>query len=267
MSKKIGIVGFGYVGQSIKKLFENHYQIGIYDPAYLNLSDKNVVNNCELGIICCPTPMKKNGECDISAVEESIAWLNTPLILIKSTIPPGTTDYLKKKYNKRIVFNPEYIGEGKYYTSPWKYPHPTEIKYHSFQVFGGDDDDISEIIDYFVLVLGPEKKYIQVDAKTAELSKYMSNCWGATKVTFCNEFYEIAKVFGVNYHKLRELFLLDERHEEIHTVVFKDKRGFGGKCFPKDLNAIVQASKKQGYQPVFLEEVIQTNNKFIQKNP
>jgi UDPglucose 6-dehydrogenase len=94
----------------------------------------------------------------------------------------------------------------------------------------------------------------------------MCNSWGAHKVTFANEWFEIANIFGVNYDELRELFVLDTRVEKIHTAVLKSKRGFGGKCFPKDVNAIVKATEKAGYSPELLKQVLKSNDEFIKKN-
>ena len=263
---KIAIIGSeGYVGRAVKRLLKNHYQIIPYD--IIGVGSWEEVNKCQLAIICVPTPMKKDGSCDISIVEKTVSRLQVPIILIKSTIPPGTTKKLKKKYKKRIVFSPEYIGEGNYFIPFWKgYPHPTKIKYHNFQIFGGDRKDTNVWVEIFQRVLGPDCRYIQTDSTTAELTKYMENSWGATKVTFCNEFYRIAKIFGVDYRELRELFLLDGRTERMHTSVFEGNYGFGGKCFPKDVNAIVKASKKAGYKPKFLEEVLRSNKRFRKDN-
>lgn len=260
--KGIAIVGLGYVGSAYQKLFPNAI---VYDPAK-GFKDKKAVNQCGLAIVCVPTPARADGSCDTSIVEQSIAWLRTPLILIKSTIPPGVTKKLKRKYKKRICHSPEYIGEGKYYVAPWKYPHPTEVEHHSFMIIGGDPEDREEIIQIFLARLGPDKFYYQVDSTTSELIKYMENAWGATKVTFCNEFYEIAKKFKVDYNQLREGFLLDSRVERMHTAVFKNKRGFDGKCFPKDLSALTKFSEGAGYEPELIKQVVKSNEEFVKNN-
>ena len=101
-------------------------------------------------------------------------------------------------------------------------------------------------------------------AITAELTKYMENAWLATQVTFSNEFYEIAQNFGVDYLELRELWGLDPRVSMSHTLVFKHKRGFGGKCLPKDLDAIIMSASQQGYTPDFLKAIKEVNTRFRQ---
>lgn len=259
---KVAIIGFGYVGQAYKKLFPD---AKIYDPkrGYRN---KTAVNKCDLAIICVPTPKNHDGSCNTSIVEEIVSWLKTPLILIKSTVSPGTTTELKKRYKKRICFSPEYLGESSYYVPTWKYPDPKEVIHHDFMIIGGSPEDREEVINIFLPILGPDKVYYQVDEKTSELIKYMSNAWIASKVIFCNEFYEIAKKFNIDYNQLREGFLLDSRVERMHTAVFKDKRGFDGKCLPKDLKAIVDFSKKAGYEPKLIQQVIKSNQEFLKKN-
>lgn len=255
--KTVAIIGYGHVGKAMHKVFPDAV---LYDPSH-GQSDKQIVNQCDLAIICTPTPSKEDGSCDTSIVEETVSWLKTPLILIKSTVPPGTTDLLKKKYKKRICMSPEYYGESNY----WLPEEWSSVKGWPFIIIGGDKNDADEIAQLFVNVLGPKKTYALTDAKTAELTKYMENVWGAMKVTFANEFYQIAQTFGVSYIELRELWALDPRVEKLHTAVF-DARGFGGKCFPKDLSALIQSTKKQGYEPEFLAAIEKSNRRFRKLN-
>jgi len=279
MVKKIAVIGYGYIGRAVVNLFKDHYEVLARDQekeyffrdnvaeGFIQKNDYHNVNRHDLAIICVPTPMKEDGSCDISIIEDVVKGCDCPLILIKSTVPPKTTEMLRKKYKKRICFSPEYLGEGKYFMPFWKnYPHPTEMKYHYFQIFGGAREDTQQLVEVFQRVLGPNCQYWQTDSTTAELVKYMENSWGATKVTFANEFYRIAKAFGVDYRELRELFLLDGRVERIHTAVFEGKFGFGGRCFPKDVNAIVKASEEAGYSPDLIKEVLKSNKKFIKDN-
>jgi UDPglucose 6-dehydrogenase len=279
--KKIAIIGHGYVGKAMRNYFSDHNELVIVDPLMsgwqvppnpqkqsqgeLTLEEaQEAANKCELAVVCVPTPMGEDGAVDLSIVRDVFSWLRVPLILIKSTIPPGTTQQLQEEYPQlRIVFSPEYIGEGKYNTPVHKgYPHPTDMRQHEFFIFGGDRLDTSDIINFFMPVSGPDAKYMQTTPRTAELVKYMENSWGATKVTFCNEFFEIAKTMGVDYKELRELLLLDGRLERMHTAVFEDKRGFGGKCFPKDVNGIVKASEAAGFEPKLLKQVLSSNKEF-----
>ncbi len=256
--KKVTIIGYGYVGQGYQKAFP---EAVIYDEPK-KIGTKDEANKCDLAIICVPTQMKEDGSCNTSIVEEVVGWLKTPLILIKSTIPPGTTDRLKIKTNKKICFSPEYIGEGKYYVSPWKYPDPKDPTSHTFQTIGGKKEDAEEIVGILVEKLGPEKFYYIIDSVEAEIIKYMENSWGAMKVSFCQEFYDVCKLFGASYPRVREGFLLDSRVERMHTAVFPNKRKWGGKCWPKDVSAIVKKADEKGYSMDLLKQVLKNNEKY-----
>lgn len=260
---KVCIIGNGYVGKSMVKLFEGRYEIIIKE---INENYTNV-NNSDVAIVCVPTPMKKDGSCDISIVEEVIRDSKAPIYLIKSTVPPGTTEMLTKKYNKKIVFSPEYVGEGKYPIPFWKgIPHPTETKLHEFQIFGGKKEDTNFMVDLYTPIIGPYCKYVQTDSTTAELVKYMENSFLGMKVVFCHEFARIAKNFGCNYNELRELFLLDERCERGSTAIFNNKLGYDGKCLPKDIESIYHSSKKNGFESKLLKQIIETNKEMRDEN-
>ena len=326
MKNKVAIIGHGYVGKGMSKIFPGAL---VYEPTQkkglgyiedngdihrpfdikeneigllkkVNFSDKEEINKeCGMAIICVPTPpvtMDKQEvkddedrflEVDLSIIEDVFSWLKVPLVLIKSTVPPGTTDMLKRKYGhgldtiqpneildneleenlalRRICFSPEYMGEGKYYVPP-KYPDPTNPMKHEFMVIGGSTKDCDDILDYFIRKMGPAKRYIKVTAVEAELVKYMENTWGATKVTFCNTWYDICKTFGASYNSVREALLADSRVEQMHTAVFPDKRGFGGKCYPKDLLGIIAQCEKKGYSPDLLKEVWEVNRRYLKMN-
>jgi len=240
---------------------------------------KEINDECDLAIVCVPTPpMGMKGkqkvnedetefkEVDLSIIHDVFSWLKVPNVLIKSTIPPGTTDYLIKTYDIKthelnICFSPEYMGESKYYTPP-KYPDPEDPRQHSFMIIGGHPKGADRILKYFAEKLGPTKFYYKCTALEAELIKYMENTWGAMKVTFGNEWYEICKAFNASYYAVREGWALDNRVEKMHSMAFEDNRGFGGKCYPKDLLGIVAQAEKAGYSPDLLKEVWESNKRF-----
>lgn len=269
--KKIAVVGCGYVGSAMVELFKNHYDVGVYDPKFENvdhatrsssqkiLHTRDAVNSCDAVVVCVPTPMLDDGSCDISIVDACMAWIDVPLILLKSTVMPGTTEALNEKYGRHIVFSPEYCGESSYWTP---YAFHTDIKETPFFVFGGQQEYTSRMVDLFMPVTGPTKRYVQCDSRTAEVAKYMENSFYATKITICHEFKLMCDALGVDYNTAREIWLLDPRLNPMHTAVF-DKQGnpFSGKCLPKDINAFVRASQTAGYQPNLLEEVIASNNR------
>jgi len=260
---KIGIVGYGYVGKAMYKFFEGHYPVVFYDPYVEGGCTKEEINECDLAVVCVFTPTAPNGACDTSIVEEVINWIETPLILIKSTVALGTTEKLKAKTKKHIVFSPEYIGESTYDTG--KYDFNKSVLKHSFYTFGGDPEDTKKIVDLCAVIGGPNRNYLQTDATSAEIAKYMENAFYSTKLVFCYEFDQICKQYGADYNVVRELWLQDPRINSSHTSVFWNKKTpFDGKCLPKDLKAIIQSSEEAGYQPEFLKEVLKSNDRITE---
>ena len=276
MTKKIGIVGYGYVGKAMTKFFQDHYDVLVYDPAYspeeidLGFHDldthKNVsfvakedINTCDYGIVCVPTPASTDGQCDSGLVEEAVEWLKTPLILIKSTVSVGTTARLKGTYEKRIVFSPEYCGESSYWTP---YDFHTDVKCTPFFTFGGDPKDTSAFIDLYMPVVGPTKTYRQTTSEAAEMAKYVENIFYASKIVFCYEMSEICTALDIDYNEVRELWLLDPRINPMHTAVFPENQApFSGKCLPKDTNALVTTAEKYGYSAELIKEVLRANQR------
>jgi UDPglucose 6-dehydrogenase len=255
---KIGIVGYGYVGKAMYEYFKTHFDVIFYDPYVAGSCTKDEINKCTLGVVCVFTPSKENGDCDISIVESTIDWLETPLILIKSTVKVGTTRTLKEKTGKRICFSPEYIGESTYDTGYFNFNK--NMKHHSFFTFGGDANDTKELVNIFQVISGPTKTYKQTDETAAEIAKYMENAFFSTKVVFCYEFEQICKANNVDFNEVRECWLLDPRIGSSHTCVFMNKETpYDGKCLPKDIKAIISQSKEVGYEPKFLEEVELSN--------
>lgn len=258
---KIAIIGaLGHVGLSVSSLFSHNedYDVVPYD---IDFGTKEEVNKCDIAIVCVPTPEADDETCDISIVEKVVSWLKTPLILIKSTVAPGTTKYLKKKYKKRIVMSPEYYGESRYYQ-----PREWGAFEWAYMIVGGDKKDCQAVLDIFTPILGPTKSYFITDETTAEIVKYMENIFGAMKVIWANEMYEICQKFDVCYDEARELWAQDCRINRNHTSVFIKNRGFSGKCFPKDLSALIKASEKVGYNPKFLKEIRDSNIRFRRMN-
>lgn len=256
--KTVAIVGYGYVGKAMFEFFSQKHHTIYYDPFVEGSCTQEEVNRAHLAVVCVFTPAGENGECDVSIVDSVISWIQSPVILIKSTVAPGTTDAMKKKHGKRIAFSPEYIGESEYGTG--KHNFNKSALNHSFVTLGGDARDTEYIADLIMPIFGPNKTYMFTDAVTAELAKYMENCFFATKLVFCYEFAQICKAFGANYHAVRECWLLDPRMESSHSAVFSyNAEPFSGKCLPKDLKAICAASRAAGYEAAFLQSV-DTNN-------
>ncbi len=257
---KVGCVGAGVVGVAMRKLCGP--ETIMYDPYVPEFAKttKEQINACDYIFINVPTPMSDDGSCNTSIVEEAVAWIDGPLIIIRSTVAPGTTDRLREKYGRRIVFQPEYLGE----TPAHVFGVMGE---REFCVLGGTPEDTSAVADLYTHYYNAYVKFYFCDAITAEVCKYMENAFYAVKVTFVNEFYDIAKAHGVDYNVLREMWLADTRISRDHSFVYPEARGFSGKCLPKDCNAIVKSARDRGYEPQFMAACLKINDDFQALNP
>ena len=268
---RILVVGYGYVGKAMTDMLLRKYDIDIYDPnkivgwkheahnheAYTVKMENYLEDQYDLIVVCVPTPSDSDGSCNTGIVEKVIKETNGDLYLIKSTVEPETTESLMNKTGKSIVFSPEYVGESKYFNSYF----PDNMIEVPFVILGGREDDTQEIVDILLPILGPEKKYIQMSSLEAEIAKYMENTFFSMKITYCQEMFDLCESVGADWHKVREGWLADPRINPMHTAVFRNDRGFGGKCLPKDTKALVRYCQKSGSPSAILEAVLEKNKK------
>lgn len=254
MSKKdIGIVGYGFVGRSMHQLFGDERVVTL--DAGATDEQKAAINACDVVFISVPTPVGAGGMCDTAIVEECISWIEAPQIVCRSTIRPGTTERLREQTGKKIIFQPEYIGE--------THAHPlADARSHDFIILGGPLEECSRVADLYASVYHSSVQFYFTSSRAAELAKYMENSFYAMKVIFCNQFYDIAKAHGVEYNELRELWLADPRISRDHTFVYPDNQGFSGKCLPKDVSAIIRSSLDHGYDAQLLEAIMGINDAY-----
>lgn len=252
MGYKVSIVGCGHVGGCMKQLFPDAI---IYDEPK-KIGTREEVNECDFAFVCVPTPMADDGSCDTSIVDDVLSWLDPKkCIIIRSTVPVGYTVNKVYDLNKDIVFQPEYYGETT--AHPFANPHN-----RSWITLGGIPDDTKMVAELYQTVFTSELIINQVDSTTAELAKYMENSFYSLKVTFCNQFYDLAECFGVDYNKLRETWLLDPRISRSHTFVYSDNRGYGGSCLPKDTAAIIKQAKEYGLNMELLRVAEEVNRQY-----
>lgn len=249
----IGIVGLGHVGRAMRELFA---EAAVYDEPK-RIGSREDINACDVAFVCVPTPTKADGGCDTSAVESVIEWCESNVIVLRSTVPIGFTDEMAHRHGKHICFQPEYYGETT--------GHPfADVRNQHWVTIGGDAQATRIAARAYKTVRTSELVVNLVDARTAELAKYMENCFLATKVTFCNEFFDLAQKVGVSYDELRETWLLDPRIGRSHTFVYEDERGFAGSCLPKDTRALVHQGESMGIDMSLMRAVIDKNERLRQ---
>jgi len=264
---KIGIIGNGFVGKATNQLKCKDIEIMAYDinpefcyPKGLRLVD---LNECEIVFISVPTPMSKDGSCHLGIIKSVLNDLEKieykGFIVLRSTVPVGTSDDLK------CYFMPEFLTEKNYVY---------DFIHNKDWIFGllstdKEKDDIFEkkIGELFELAFQNERiKYNNIHFltnKEAEMVKMFRNCFLATKVSFCNEVYEFCEKIGVNYENIRKVAANDHRILHSHTTVpgHDGKKGFGGTCFPKDTSSLKYEMNKSGMKPYILEAIIERNEK------
>lgn len=241
------IIGYGWVGKAMGKLFPNAY---IYDTAR-PMSYKDKVNECDVAFVCVPTPLKEDGSLDTSIVEEVVSWVNCPLIVIRSTVNPGTCDYLAKKYEKNICMQPEYLGE------TVDHPRPQIL------VIGGKKQDRRTLIELYTRVYNANINIRQVSLYEAEIIKLTENRAIAFKVMQCQELYDACEASGVDYYTIRDAVYGDDPRFNLWWTFVYPARGFNNsKCLVKDVPAWASWAESMGINPVLTQALIDRSNEY-----
>jgi UDPglucose 6-dehydrogenase len=253
---KVGVIGNGFVGESQAYAFSPVADVKIFDvnPVKATHTLLEVLSQ-DFIFVALPTPMKENGEQDISYIENffsNIGLYNTDAVFIlKSTVLPGTTKQLIDKHKFNIVFCPEFLTEK---------TAKLDMLTQSRIVIGGNAQHTEKVLELFKARFG-QKHYVLTDSTTAEFIKYMANTFLAVKVSVVNEFYRMSEALGADWDKALEGFVSDPRIGNSHTQVpgHDGKLGFGGTCFPKDINALITMGKELGVDMNTLEAAWKTN--------
>lgn len=257
-SREVGIIGLGHVGQLMRQLFPRALTYDKYRPDAGDALDD--VAKCRFAFVCVPTDEGPDGKADLQAVTEVAGWLESEIIVLRSTVPPGTSRQLAKDRGRPVVFWPEYCGEWAYVT-PWDH---TPEGWPSV-ILGGEPEATRQVVELLAPLLGPTKTYRQTTAEAAELCKYMENAWLAAQVAFSWQFRLLAEACGADFWEVRELWGLDPRVSKTHTAAFARSRGFGGKCLPKDLAAITSLGRELGVDVALLSSIRSFNDRL--RNP
>lgn len=236
-NNKIGIIGVGMVGGALQRYFVSvGTQPLLYDK-YKKIGSILEINKANIIFIAVPTPYIHEKGCDLSSVESAIKILkNSKIIVIKSTVLPGSTEILQKRYPRhKFLFNPEFLTEVTA-DQDMRYPDRQIVGYtkKSYNIAG----DIMQI-----LPLAPLERIIP--ATEAEMVKYFGNTWFAVKVIFANQLYDLCQAIKIDYNKVAEAAAADKRIGRSHLEVWhKNFRGYGGKCLPKDNKALIKFARK-----------------------
>jgi len=267
---KIGIIGKGFVGSAVEYAFscDSNFKadIKIYDknPDLSTHSIKETVNSSNIIFLSVPTPAKIDGSMDIAIVDSVLSEINRcqesdSIILLRSTLIPGTTQFFSEKFPKlKLVFNPEFLTER---NAKKDFINQSRI------ILGGDKKNTNSVAELYNWRFQDKVPIIQTNFQTAELIKYMNNTFLATKISFMNEMKMIGDKINVNWDKAVEGFALDSRVGNSHVDVPGNdgKLGFGGSCFPKDLQAIIHFSNTLGIDTKVLKATWETNLEIRQK--
>lgn len=251
----LGIIGNGFVGSSVVHGFSlsvENINICDVDDRLSTCSFEYLVDNSDVIFVCVPTPMRTTGEIDVSIVKSVLSKIGEytdrdPIVVVKSTVVPGTCEKLSQEFtNLKIVFNPEFLTER---NARLDFINTSRI------VLGGDDESALSLVEELYRKRFPTTTIIKTDFASAQLIKYISNCFFATKVSFMNEMKQISDAVGADWNDVMHGFVSDGRVGNSHLDVpgHDGDLGFGGKCFPKDINAMITRCKEVGVKPTLLK--------------
>ena len=263
--KKVGIIGRGFVGSAVEFGFSAQTgcdaELRVYDKDPLKSTHtlEETVNKSDVVFVSVPTPSNPDGSMHLDILESLLSdiskiYKGKSTILIRSTVIPGTTKKLQKKFNLPLVFNPEFLTER---SAKFDFINQARI------ILGGNPNDTAKAAKLYQWRFGDSLPCIQTNYETAEMIKYMNNCFFATKVSFMNEMYDVANKCGVDWETAIQGFVRDGRIGHTHLAVPgpDGKRGFSGSCFPKDVQAMINFGKELGVSTSTLKGAWETNLK------
>lgn len=251
----IGVIGLGVIGSACKYGFEKlGHKVKVHDIKF----DTKIIDvlNTDICYICVPTPSNSDGSCNTSIVENVIRELKhynyKGVIAIKSTVKPTTTEKLKEETGLEICFVPEFLRE--------RCAISDFTENHDLLAIGTESNEVFELVKkchgHY------PNKIEKLKPTEAELLKYYSNIYNATKIIFANEMYEICQRVGVDYSKVKDAFVKRGTSKDMYLDVNENFRGYAGVCLPKDTKALDSFVKELGLDLKFFEMVDKENNKF-----
>jgi len=256
---QVGVFGNGFVGNAIYQNFKDKVVTKVYDinPQKSVNTPKEVLNS-DIIFVCLPTPMKKDGQCDLSFVMDFFKKIErpsaSPLFVIKSTVPIGTTEKIcELRKDLRVVHNPEFLTAVN---------AVEDFKNTDRNIIGGRQDWCLELKDFFKECF-PKTPIQIVTSNESETIKYFCNSYLAAKVSFFNNLFEICQKYGMNFDSVKDGITSDTRIGASHTKVPGPDglMGFGGYCFPKDINALINTLNENGIDSTLFSSAWEYNKK------
>jgi len=263
---KIGIIGHkGVIGEAAYYGFSKiGHKVSGYDIAdpKTNLQD---VLSTEICFICVPTPTEKNGwKCDTSIVENVIKELidagYNGIIAIKSTVEPGTTEKLRKKFNyESICFIPEFLRE--------RCATTDFLENHDVCIVGLSKDMESNQRQFAYSKIKEAHgnipdKFVLIGITEAELAKYFNNVHNAANIILANSFYEVCQKLGANYTEMKNAIVNRKHINDVYLDVNKSFRGYTGMCLPKDTKAMAAIATSLKTKVGFFKALEDENEKY-----
>lgn len=233
--KKVGIIGLGMVGSAVRHGFNRiGHQIKGFDIKKPETTLAEALDS-ELVFVCVPTPSKEDGACDTSIVRSVVGDIAKTgyrgLVVIKSTVEPGTTDALKKEFpNLRLAFCPEFLRERAQYVD--------FVEYHHMCIIGCYSDQDYELVKEVHGSL--PKQFAHMTPTEAELSKYYWNVFNALRIVYANQFYDVCKAVGADYQKIKNAIVKHPNIPDVYLEANENFRGYAGNCLPKDTTAFAK---------------------------
>ncbi len=264
---KIGIIGRGFVGGAVQFGFSANTgcnaEVKVFDknPNRSQNSLDEVVNDSDFIFLSVPTPANLDGSVNLDIVDEALSSVNDiiinkdNIILLRSTMTPGSTAKFQEKYPQlRLVFNPEFLTE-----RSANFDFINQSRY----ILGGEPEHTTKVAEMYRWRFGKSISVIETNTATAELIKYMNNCFFATKVSFMNEMKLVSDTCGADWDTAVDGFIRDGRigHSHLNVPGHDGKLGFGGVCFPKDILAMIDLGEKLGIEMNTLKGAWKTNLK------
>ena len=264
---KIGIVGKGFVGSAVQNGFSPNTgcdaEVRVYDknPSRSLHTLEETVNESDVVFISVPTPAGIDGKIDLTILNDAINDINEvsinreTIFLIRSTVVPGTTGNFQHIFsNLRLVFNPEFLTER---SANFDFINQTRF------ILGGSKDNTTKVADLFRWRFGRSVSILETNYETAELIKYMNNTFFATKESFMNDMKLLADKCGATWEDAVDGFVRDGRvgHSHLNVPGHDGRYGFGGSCFPKDIQAIISYADELDIDMGVLKGVWETNLK------